>query len=224
MKPKKEYYRGKLPHFQQPGQWYSVTCSLFGAIPKGAMEKYALQLEIAKRNLIIAKSNKTTDSELMKLKRQYTRTLNNYRLAYDQALHKSKASKISLMAEKNRPIMEECLKFWEGKRLASHAWCIMPNHFHWILSVYQKDEQEKPVYLQDILHSVKLFSARRINENESLAGQFWIHESFDTTIRNNIHFNNVFNYVINNPVSAGFVKNWQSWPGTFVESEYYKHF
>ncbi len=222
MKPKKEHYRGKLPHFQQSGQWYSVTCSLFGAIPKGAMEKYALQLEIAKRNLITAKSSKAIDSELMKLKKQYYITLYNYRLAYDDALHKSKFPKISLMAEKNKPILEECLKFWEGKRLTSHAWCIMPNHFHWILSVYQKDEQENPVYLQDILHSIKLFSARRINKNESLGGQFWIHESFDTTIRNNIHFNNVFTYVINNPVSAGYVKNWQSWPGTFVKSEYYK--
>jgi len=44
MKPRKEHYRRKLPHYQQPGQWYSVTSTLAGAMPKGAMEKYSIQL------------------------------------------------------------------------------------------------------------------------------------------------------------------------------------
>ena len=218
MRPKKEHYRGNLPHFQRPGQWYSVTCSLFGAMPKGAMEKHAFELEIAKGNLKLAKTNKTSNEETLVFQRQYYRALNNYRLAYDKALHNSKSPKISLSTLENRPILEEALRFWEGKRLTSHAWCIMSNHFHWILSVFEKDENGKPVYLEDILHSIKLFSARRINENEMNEGQFWIHESFETTIRNNIHFINVVNYVINNPVSAGLIDNWQSWPGTFLEA------
>lgn len=217
MKPKKEHYRGNLPHYQQPGQWYSVTCSLFGAMPKGAMDKYASRLEIAKVNLKIAKTNQDKDDEITLLKKQYFIALNNYRLAYDKALHNTKSPKVSLMAENNRPVMEEALGFWEGKRLTSHAWCIMSNHFHWVLSVFKQDENGKPVHLEDILHSVKLFSARHINENEATEGQFWMHESFDTTIRNNIHFNNVVNYVINNPVSAGLVMDWQDWPGTFLE-------
>lgn len=48
MQPKKEHYRRKLPHFQQPGQWYSVTFTLKGAMPKGAMAKYASALETAR--------------------------------------------------------------------------------------------------------------------------------------------------------------------------------
>jgi hypothetical protein len=48
MKPKKEHYRQKLPHYQQPGQWYLVTVSLEGAMPKGAMAKYSLKLMLAK--------------------------------------------------------------------------------------------------------------------------------------------------------------------------------
>ncbi len=80
----------------------------------------------------------------------------------------------------------------------------------------------KPVYLQDILHSVKLFSARRINENENRTGQLWEHESFETTIRNYRHFFNVMNYTIQNPVSAGIIKDWKEWPGTriFGESDF----
>ncbi len=218
MRPKKEHYRGNLPHFQLPGQWYSVTCSLFGSIPKGAMEKHAFQLEIAKTNLKLAKNTNSTEEEFRAIQRLYYKALNNYRIAYDTALHNSNSPKISLSTNNNRQIIEEALKFWEGKRLTSHAWCIMSNHFHWVLSVFEKDENGKPVFLEDILHSIKLFSARRINENEGNEGQFWIHESFETTIRNNIHFGNVVNYVINNPVSAGLVSDWQTWPGTFLES------
>ncbi len=51
MQPRKEHYRQKLPHFQQPGQWYSVTCTLHGAMPKGAMKKYSIRLETAKNRL-----------------------------------------------------------------------------------------------------------------------------------------------------------------------------
>ncbi len=49
MTPKKEHYRNKLPHFQQSGQWYFITCVLFGTMPKGAMDKYLIALETAKK-------------------------------------------------------------------------------------------------------------------------------------------------------------------------------
>ncbi len=49
MKTIKESYRRKMPHFQQPGQCYSLTCVLKGAMPKKAMEKYSLQLASAKQ-------------------------------------------------------------------------------------------------------------------------------------------------------------------------------
>ena len=276
MKPRKEHYRRKLPHFQQPGQWYFVTCILEGAMPKGAMQKYSINLEIAKNKLHslgvglspgvgLSKSdnpqgvglsnsknlqgvaqynsNKTFElgnsksresefptpiifdlgkSEFRKLaqaKKDYQIALRKYRLAYDKILNNLKTPKISLLKENNKAIIEEVLNFWEGKRLKTHAYCIMSNHFHWVVSVFEKGENGKPVYLQDILHSIKLFSSRRINENENQSGKLCEHESFDTTIRNEKHFIRVVDYTINNPVSAGLVKDWKEWPATFVEKE-----
>ena len=251
MRPRKEHYRRKLPHFQQPGQWYSVTFILAGAMPRGAMNKHSLNLEVAKnrvqelrlsqvsgfeaacfhppsresdfpksdKNYNVPKSDKNFDfgkskSQLAQVQKDYQIALRKYRLAYDKILHNSTESTILLIKENNRILIENALLFWEGKRLTNHAWCIMSNHVHWVLSVSEKDENGKPVYLEDILHSVKLFTARRINENEGKSGQFWEHESFDTTIRNERHFANVVNYVINNPVSAGLVSDWRDWPGT----------
>ncbi|MDP3912691.1 MAG: transposase [Bacteroidota bacterium] len=253
MRPRKEYYHRKLPHFQQPGQWYSITFTLVGAMPKGAMDKYSLDLEIAKnrvqelglyqvsgfeaacfqipeignkglsssRESDFPKSDKNFDfgkskSQLAQAQKDYQIALRKYRFAYDKNLHNSTEPTILLIKENNRILIENALLFWEGKRLTNHAWCIMSNHVHWVLSVSEKDENGKPVFLEDILHSVKLFTARRINDNEGKSGQFWEHESFDTTIRNETHFANVVNYVINNPVSAGLVSDWRDWPGTRV--------
>jgi putative transposase len=244
MKPKREHYRQKLPHFQQPGQWYSVTVSLEGAIPKSAMAKYSLKLAVAKDNyqklldqtkspirdmdfpksMVHQSESKNKNFDLGKsnsLKEEakitYFTALRNYRLAYDKFLHKSTEPTISLINPINMEVINEALRFWEGKRLNSHAWCIMSNHFHWVLTVFEKDESGEPVYLQDILHSVKLFTAKRINKAENRNGQLWTHESFEITIRNNKHFTNVFNYVINNPVSAHLVEDWKNWPGTWTE-------
>ncbi len=255
MKPRKEHYRRKLPHYQQPGQQYSVTCILHGAMPKGAMAKYSLQLEAAKNryqlllqnsdageldfpksDLIFDLESRSPESrspesrspesrspgklkspDLQEARKEYQIALRKYRLAYDKILNKSNLPGIFLTKTENRKTIEEALHFWEGKRLTSHAWCIMSNHFHWVLSVFEKNENGKPVYLQDILHSIKLFTARQINDNESRKGNLWEHESFDTTIRNERHFMNVVNYVISNPISAGLITNWHEWPGTFLE-------
>lgn len=242
MKPKKEFYRQKLPHFQQPGQRYSVTVSLEGAMPKGAMAKYSLKLINAKnryQQLVNQENSSTRDmdfpksmifpderknfdlgkskSQIAEAKKAYFEALRRYRLAYDKFLYQSTEPTILLTKPTNRKVIEEALHFWERKKLISHTWCIMSNHFHWVLTVLEKDENGEPIYLQDILHSVKQFTAKKINKSENLKGQLWAHESFETTIRSNEHYTNVFNYVINNPVSAGLVKRWDEWPGTWTE-------
>jgi putative transposase len=223
MKPHKEHYRRKLPHFQQPGQWYSVTFTLAGAMPKGALDRYSTQVQIARTRLAELSGSglsqvRDFSCDLGKLqsqaKKDYRIALFRYRLAYDRILNESALPGLILAKEENRKIIEETLLFWEGKRLTNHAWCIMSNHVHWVITVFERDEKGKPVFLQDILHSVKLFTARRINENANLHGQFWEHESFETTIRDDRHFARVYNYVIQNPVKAGLVQNWQEWPGT----------
>jgi len=242
MKPKKEYYRGKLPHFQQPGQWYSVTCTLHGAMPKGAMQKYSLALEAAKNRVKelltgvgvsgvgvsgvgVSNSNKTLgvgnsqSLALEKAKKDYRIAQRKYRLAYDKFLHKSNSPNISLLTKNNLTTITEALNFWEGKRLHTHAWCIMSNHLHWVVSVFKNDENANPCYLQDILHSIKRHTANQINKHENRSGQLWEHESFDTTIRNERHFYNVVKYTLLNPVSAGLVNNWQEWEASYLEPE-----
>jgi putative transposase len=214
---KKEYYRGNLPHFQQPGQWYFITFVLYNAVPKLALKNYSEKLRTALfkyRNML---NNNIDPIEILKYKREYFNLRKSYFFQLEKLLDKPINSQITLNNEKNRKIIEDALEFWENKRLQSHAWCIMPNHLHWIVSIFKMNEKREPVYLQDVLHSIKSYTSHQINIIEGNTGQFWMHESFDTTIRNENHFHYALDYTLNNPVKAGLVKNWMDWPGTFVE-------
>lgn len=212
---KKEHYRGNLPHFQQPGQSYFVTWVLFDAIPKGALFNLSLKLrEINDRIDKLIKHN-ISDPEIAKLRGIYKETRRKYFLKTEEILHTKKDNSVDLSKAENIEIIREALTFWENKKIKNYCFCIMPNHVHWVFDTLELDENGMPVYLQDLMHSVKLFSARRINKLEGRKGTLWLDESYDVTIRNNIHLHNSIEYTLNNPVKAGLVEKRKDWIGNF---------
>jgi len=156
---------------------------------------------------------------LEELLKEYNSVRRKYIKAYDNLLDAEQNPIVNLSKPDNREIMIESLNFWEGKKLNNCAYTIMSNHIHWVFELLEKDPQGNPVYLQDLLQSVKRFSANRINKLEKRMGSLWQKESFDTTIRNEAHLINAINYTLNNPVNAGLVTNWKLWPGTWYSSD-----
>ena len=156
--------------------------------------------------------------EIVKLKKEYNTIRGKYFKAYDNLLDTERNPIINLSKPENREIVIESLKFWEGKKLNNCAFTIMNNHIHWVFELFEKDQEGKPVYLQDLLQSVKRFSANQINKLENRQGSLWQKESFDTTIRNEEHMYHAINYTLNNPVTAGLVHDWKLWPGTWCGS------
>jgi len=211
---KKEFYRQHLPHFQQSGQAYFVTWCLKDAVPPKALENYTLQLKQLSSEIDIAKSNKAEEKIIAELKIEFSRTRKKYMKAFDDLLHLQAKSTVDLSKDENTRILTDALCFWEGKRIENYAICIMSNHIHWVFRTLEKNEKGEPVYLQDLLQSVKRYSANQINKYENLQGSIWQRESYDTTIRDLLHLHNAINYTIENPVSAGLVKNWWQWAGT----------
>ena len=207
---KKEFYRHILPHFQQPGQAYFVTWNLKDAIPPKALVRYTQKLNLLKSqilNLGAANSDspknrrdssspleKYRDSEIAApfelLKKEYDSVRKKYIKAYDDLLDAARHPAIDLSQPENREIIGQTLQFWEGKKLKSKAYTIMPNHVHWVFELLYKDIEGNPVYLQDIMQSVKRHSANQINKAENRAGPLWQKESFDTTIRDEQHLYN----------------------------------
>lgn len=80
---------------------------------------------------------------------------------------------VNLSKPENTKAIIESLKFFEGKRIENLAFCIMPNHVHWVFRLFEKDEFEKQIYLEELLYSVKRFSANQINKLENRKGSLW---------------------------------------------------
>jgi len=217
---KKESYRNNLPHFQQPGQMYFVTWNLKDAVPRKALKNYTQKLEQLKNQIDFHRQQDSESTKNEELKREYQQLQKKYKKAYDDLLAISKNNITDLSQSGNTQIISEALLFWENKKLKTFAYSIMPNHVHWVIALYEKDENGKPVYLQDILQSVKRHTANRINKREGKQGNLWQKESFDTTIRDEKHLQNAVEYTLNNPCSAGLVKDRNDWAGNYLCPDY----
>jgi putative transposase len=213
---KKEAYRHILPHFQQPGQAYFVTWNLIDAIPPKALEKYTRQLEALGAAIFNRREITQLEPESPKLKQEYYLVRKKYMKAYDDLLDVARNPIIDLSRMENTEIMIQALNFWNGKRLTNLAYSVMPNHVHWVFQVFEKDTAGKPVYLQDILQSVKRYSSNQINKVENREGALWQKESFDTTIRDDKHLYYAIEYTLQNPIKAGLVADWRNWKGTWT--------
>jgi REP element-mobilizing transposase RayT len=227
---KKESYKHALPHFQQPGQAYFVTWSLKDAVPKKALTRYTKQLEILGDAIFIGcgelyspglksaienRATRDAPPDLEKLRQQYYSLRKKYIKAYDDLLDAERNPTVNLSKPDNTKIIAEAIYYWEGKKLSNHAYSIMTNHIHWVFELLEKDAEGRPIYLQDILQSVKRHTANRINKAEGRVGSLWQKESFDTTIRDEKHLYYAIEYTLNNPVSAGLVKDRKDWPGSW---------
>lgn len=212
---KKEAYRHALPHFQQSGQAYFVTWCLKDAVPPKALEYYTKLLNSLQCQIEDAVRRKAEQQLIDDLKTEYYFTRKKYIKAFDDLLHLQHTSIVNLSAPENLAVMREALLFWEGKKLYNYAFCVMCNHVHWVFHTFNEDSEGKPVYLQDILHSVKRFSANKINKLENRSGALWQKESFDTTIRDEKHLYNAIEYTLNNPVAANLIQNREEWQGSW---------
>jgi REP element-mobilizing transposase RayT len=212
---RKEFYRQYLPHFQQPGQTYFITWCLKEAIPALALDSYTRKIELLLNQIKMKKDLKSEDGVIENLEKEYHLERRKYIKAFNDLLDMEQKSSINLSRPQNAQVVISSLRYWEGKKLTNYAFTIMSNHIHWVFATHNKDEKGNLVYLQDILKSVKQFTSNQINKLEDRKGTLWQKESFDTTIRNQVHLFNAINYTLNNPVKAGLVSDWRLWPASY---------
>jgi len=217
---RKEFYRQYLPHFQQPGQTYFITWCLKEAIPALALDSYTRKIELLLNQIKMKKDLKSEDGVIENLEKEYHLERRKYIKAFNDLLDMEQKSSINLSRPQNAQVVISSLRYWEGKKLTNYAFTIMSNHIHWVFATHNKDEKGNLVYLQDILKSVKQFTSNQINKLEDRKGTLWQKESFDTTIRNQVHLFNAINYTLNNPVKAGLVSDWRLWPASYYAGDF----
>lgn len=106
-------------------------------------------------------------------------------------------------------VAQEVIKAWlhfDGSRYRLHAWVVMPNHVHVVVTVHKGHP------LSRIVHSWKSFTAHRIRAITKESGRLWHPDYWDRFIRNDQHFLSAIEYVEQNPVFAGLAKTPKDWP------------
>lgn len=83
---------------------------------------------------------------------------------------------------------------------------VMPDHVHAIIKLGEGHT------LSQVLHSMKLFTARQINSHLSRTGPLWQKGYTDCGIRNETILNRTIRYCYTNPVRAGLVVSARDYP------------
>ncbi len=65
------------------------------------------------------------------------------------------------------------------------------------------------------MHMLKGYSAHEANGVLKRQGKFWQAESYDHFVRDGAELERIIYYVVNNPVKAGLVDDWDQWPWTY---------
>jgi len=108
-----------------------------------------------------------------------------------------------ILSEAARDIVMESILRWNEQRYALYAACVMPDHVHLLIEpmIERDDDDGKPVFfpLTKILHTIKSFTANRINKTENVKGVVWETESFDRVIRSESDLQEKFGYITSNP-------------------------
>lgn len=184
------YSRGYLPHFDQHGLCQSINFRLYDSVPIEVIVKWREELEHQYTKL----PNKNIDAEI-------EASLRHRIVEYEDAGH----GKCWLRDSRIAVLVENALLHFDGQRYRLLAWCIMPNHVHTLIETMPKYS------LSQILHTWKSFTALQANRSLVRTGIFWAREYYDRFIRNDRHFTDVLNYIEQNPVKAGLVKNAADW-------------
>jgi REP element-mobilizing transposase RayT len=128
------------------------------------------------------------------------------------------------LSKEGRDIVLESLLRWKTRRYELYAACVMPDHIHLLIEpmIERQDSGNKPVFfsLSKILHSIKSFTANRINKIENRSDPVWETESFDRLIRSESDLQEKFQYITRNPWDARIAKEgedyrWVWYPGSY---------
>jgi len=91
-----------------------------------------------------------------------------------------------------------------GENTDRYALCLMPDHLHLLLTCQDGN-------LIDLLSGWKSYSANLLRKS-ALEGACWQRGFHDHGLRREEDIRSTADYIVNNPVRAGLVENWISYP------------
>jgi cobalamin-dependent methionine synthase I/REP element-mobilizing transposase RayT len=119
------------------------------------------------------------------------------------------------LSDAARKIVLDCILYWNERRYELYAACVMPDHVHILIEPQVRSQSSKATEfysLTEILHTLKSFTAHKINELEEKSGPVWERESFDRVIRSESDLQEKFNYITRNLWDAGVAQPGEDYP------------
>lgn len=225
MQPK-IFYRRRLPHLTPVGASFFVTFRLADSLP----QKVIQAMKLAFNRKIEALKNEKPKNHLQLIRNEKKRFFGKYDYQLDQKPFGNCALRKPEIAE----IVANQLLKHDNDAYELIAYCIMPNHVHILINTeiqvtdYVEVNGRKMPFLVDeipvnfkelheMMRLIKGASAYYANQILGTTGTpFWQKDSYDHYIRNEKEWTNIFWYILNNPVKAGLVTNWEDWKYTYV--------
>jgi len=127
------------------------------------------------------------------------------------------------LSPKARTIVLNSVRHFNKQRYELFAACVMPDHVQVLLQPSPKNDDDKGnvVFwsLSELLHSIKSFSAHRINDVENKTGEVWEKERFDRYIRSDRDLQEKFHYILRNPWDSGVAQQNGDYPWLWTQDD-----
>ncbi len=189
--------RGYLPHLKVAGGTYFVTFRLAGSLPREILA--ALQ---DGRRILDNRLRRASPDE-----REALRRLRDEQAEQVERLLDAGCGDCWLSRAPVAQVVTSALRHFDGRRYQLHAWVVMPNHVHAVVTPLNG------ITLSRILHSWKSYSANQANRLLGRPGQpFWQHESYDHLVRDDADLARCCEYILQNPVAARLCTHAEDWP------------
>ena len=194
--PVRHYQTGYLPHLRQKGCTYFATFRLADSVPVGRLNQWKQERHtwLSARNIDVTNSKwKEAFLQLSIQDRQvYER---NFASKLFESLDEG-FGESWLKQKEVQGIVAAGMRHFDGIRLHLGDFVIMPNHVHALMTPIDGFE------LEEVLHSVKSWTANQVNGVLSRTGELWMKDSFDRLVRDGEELLRIQQYIRRNPVKA----------------------
>ena len=203
------FYRRHLPHIQPPGATLFITSRLAGSIPIEVLRQLHPEAERVEAALAcVPDPQERAQRDYLEQRRLFGR--------WDAALDMAQSGPLWLRDPLIADLVSESLRYRDGRVYDLDTFCIMPNHIHVVYTPLPKADGTYHA-MSAIMHSLKRYTARQANLLLGREGSFWQHENYDHVVRDEAERRRIITYVLNNPVKAGLVQNWEEWEWTYCK-------
>lgn len=185
--------RCKTPR-NEAGVSYFVTYPLADALPRAVLEAWHEETEHRMRMFAQVRRRLLTPEEETEIAEKTRGHVETY-------LDRGHGACI-LADPRLANLVEQTLQRFAGERYELHAWCVMPNHFHCVLTPLHGSE------MVAILKAWAWYSAHEVNRLLKRTGALWQPMPYFQPLKTTEARERMVLYVLDNPAKAGLLE----WP------------